>query len=764
MYVHTPKFRPLWLAMIALVVLWGCEETDKTEDTPDAGSADALLDAQEDVPPPVELPAGWCDVDDECAPDDLADLPMCKTYGCIDNACAIIPIEDGLACDDGDGCTLEDACAAGECVGTALTCDDENPCTTDACDQAHGCVNTFNQKPCDDLDACTVEDACFQGECAGKELKCDDGNPCTDDTCDEDTGCIWEANSGPCDDGSLCTNGDVCEDGACVPGPELDCQVANPCIQGTCDPEKGCEEILLDTECDDADECTSDDICVAGACEGTPVVCDDANPCTTDFCDALVGCKASPNTDPCDDGDPCTLEDTCSASQCVSGAPNPNCCETADTCEDNDPCTVAGCEEDGFCSFTPLDCDDGVDCTVDTCSEGTCSSDPVGSYGEFLTLDEGFEAGSLSGWAVETSNGQVTWQLDTLNVHEGLSAVYCGNKPEYSYDFGTTKASLSRWISVPSGAGATLNFMVLQDVAELLTCNHDVTRVRINDEVIHELCGSLPQWTLVALELGDWQGKTVKLTLEFDTVDEQANKGQGVWIDDLRVVSGPALECCTLDADCGDQALCSDPVCHATDFECATPSGSEACDDGDSCTLDTCGEDGQCGFEPIEGCCNEDSDCPGDDELACAVGVCTEDSVCAVDESGCCDETSCDDSDACTTDSCGADGLCAFEPIEGCCAQDTDCDDSDPCTADSCGEDGQCVNAAIEGCCAQDTDCDDSDPCTADSCGEDGQCVNAAIEGCCAQDTDCDDSDACTDDVCDLNTNQCENSDNGTCG
>ena len=278
MYVLRPIYRFGWLALAALLVISGCDESDTTEDTPDAVSSDALIDAQEDVPPPVELPEGWCDIDEECAPDDLADLPMCKTYGCVDNACTVVPIEDALPCDDGDGCTLEDTCVEGSCVGAQLDCDDENPCTTDACDQAHGCVNTFNQKPCDDEDACTVEDACFQGVCEGKVLSCEDGNPCTDDACDENTGCTWTPNTGPCDDGSLCTDGDVCADGACVPGQELDCQVPNPCIQGTCNPEVGCEETLLDTPCDDADECTADDTCVAGNCEGTAVVCDDENP------------------------------------------------------------------------------------------------------------------------------------------------------------------------------------------------------------------------------------------------------------------------------------------------------------------------------------------------------------------------------------------------------------------------------------------------------------------------------------------------------
>ena len=31
---------------------------------------------------------------------------------------------DGMACDDGDLCTVDDICTAGACMGTPLICDD----------------------------------------------------------------------------------------------------------------------------------------------------------------------------------------------------------------------------------------------------------------------------------------------------------------------------------------------------------------------------------------------------------------------------------------------------------------------------------------------------------------------------------------------------------------------------------------------------------------------------------------------------------------
>ncbi|HOI11405.1 MAG TPA: hypothetical protein PK313_13090, partial [Myxococcota bacterium] len=40
--------------------------------------------------------------------------------------------KDGT-CNDGDGCTLNDLCVGGRCVGTPIDCDDNDSCTTDSC-------------------------------------------------------------------------------------------------------------------------------------------------------------------------------------------------------------------------------------------------------------------------------------------------------------------------------------------------------------------------------------------------------------------------------------------------------------------------------------------------------------------------------------------------------------------------------------------------------------------------------------------------------
>ncbi len=49
--------------------------------------------------------------------------------------------------------------------GPSVTCTDSNPCTTDACDSAVGCSFVDNTAPCDDGNGCTVNDACSGGVC-----------------------------------------------------------------------------------------------------------------------------------------------------------------------------------------------------------------------------------------------------------------------------------------------------------------------------------------------------------------------------------------------------------------------------------------------------------------------------------------------------------------------------------------------------------------------------------------------------------------------
>jgi hypothetical protein len=90
-------------------------------------------------------------------------------------------------------------------------CDDGNPCTDDLC-VGNVCTNENNTAPCDDGDACTLDDACSGGSCvAGGPLDADEdgfvSDLCDGDDCDDSDPAVhpgtWE---GPAED-PTCTDG-----------------------------------------------------------------------------------------------------------------------------------------------------------------------------------------------------------------------------------------------------------------------------------------------------------------------------------------------------------------------------------------------------------------------------------------------------------------------------------------------------------------------------------------------------------------------------
>jgi cysteine-rich repeat protein len=123
---------------------------------------------------------------------------------------------------------------------------------------------------------------------------CDDGNTADGDCCD--SACGFEPPGSACEDADACTTSDICNGiGSCVGGPPPDCDDANLCTDDACDPSSGCTHVDNTLACDDGDACTTADTCAAGACVGGPPPdCDDADPCTAESCDAITGCEHTP--------------------------------------------------------------------------------------------------------------------------------------------------------------------------------------------------------------------------------------------------------------------------------------------------------------------------------------------------------------------------------------------------------------------------------------------------------------------------------------
>jgi hypothetical protein len=314
----------------------------------------------------------------------------CTTDKClVGKGCISVP--NTLECDDGSLCTFGDVCAGGLCAGQPIVCNDGVDCTEDMCDTETG----FCQSVADDA-------------------VCDDGNPCTVTGCDLDTGCVKVEDDGAeCDDDVACTEGDQCAGGICTPGANIcpcevdaDCDDEDLCngvyaCEGTADGLTECVAVVepvvcsaaLDTAClinrcdglsgvcglvavqdgapcVDTDACTSDEVCVAGACDVTEVTCEDGVDCTIDTCAADIGCVHTPSEGDCDDAVDCTVDACLVLTGCIHEPDNA-------TCTDDVPCTVDTCHSDTGCDHVEDSgpCDDGVGCTLDVCDlEAGCFS------------------------------------------------------------------------------------------------------------------------------------------------------------------------------------------------------------------------------------------------------------------------------------------------------------------------------------------------------------------------------------------------------
>lgn len=297
-------------------------------------------------------------------------LPAQVTCGNVGNDCDT----DG-ECADGDPCNGVELCFASGGVDTfsAPTChcasslppDNTVACASDGafCNGTELCVagacTGHTGDPCSGTECNTcneTDDNCFDPV----NTPCtDDGNFCTTDACNGTGTCVSSPNDFLCDDQVNCTVNDVCAGGACNGAP----------VQ--CDDNISC---TLDS-CNEADgTCQAD----SGQCEcQTDADCDDSNVCTDEFCctdpatcspDVFFTCVRSNNTGACDDGLFCNGPDTCSGGTCSIHAGDP--CTNGEQCDET-------CDEAGDNCFAPLGtaCDDGDILTVTECDGGgKCST------------------------------------------------------------------------------------------------------------------------------------------------------------------------------------------------------------------------------------------------------------------------------------------------------------------------------------------------------------------------------------------------------
>ncbi len=173
----------------------GCQTTAATGPACDDGSACTSADA--------------C-VAGKCAGAGIActDSNPCTSDSCDPHIGCAFFAKPG-PCDDGDPCSLSDACTDSACQpGAAKVCNDGDPCTVDSCKAMVGCVTgpVSGVVACTDGNPCTGNDTCGVNGCApGALVNCDDNDKCTTDACSSLVGCVHGATLGGCDDGDACT-------------------------------------------------------------------------------------------------------------------------------------------------------------------------------------------------------------------------------------------------------------------------------------------------------------------------------------------------------------------------------------------------------------------------------------------------------------------------------------------------------------------------------------------------------------------------------
>ena len=444
------------------------------------------------------------------------------------------------------------------------------------------------------------------------------------------------------------------------------------------------------------------------------------------------------------------------------------------------------------------DCNDAIACTVDACDPiaHVCTHDTSSCPASLISSAPAAEA-KIS-LASNGATGSIDFAFTTINFPLGLSA----GKANCYLDGGITGwAIASPYTFTGLAKGLHTLSCVLADTNSGAELGNPEARVTVRVLAI------APCNTIADCDDGN------------ACSDQYCQQGQCVYSVYANCCAG-AFECgageqcfdqgknsakcsqCASAIDCATNDACATPTCDLSgnkgvctypkaDPECCS-SPSDLCDDGKSCTADSCNTDtGKCKHDLIAGTCCSASDCNDNDTCTddqcvnskCVHGAdslkpgcchadsgCSDNNTCTVDKcdvvkSGytacshtadatkpnCCNPplTNCNDGNACTQDEC-VNFQCQFNAIADCCASDLDCGDANVCTTHTCDlATKKCVKTPLAGCCNADADCGDGKGCTTDICNVGAHtCSHVTAANCCDSAADCSDGKVCTVDAC----------------
>jgi hypothetical protein len=353
-----------------------------------------------------------------------------------------------------------------------------------------------------------------------------------------------------------------------------------------------------------------------------------------------------------------------------------------------------------------VDCDDGDDCTDDACVDGACEN---------------------------TDNTAACSDGDACTTGDVCSGGTCAGTPVVCPPGQSCNAGTGNCQAILCTSNADCN--------DGFSCTTDTCNVGTGACVYTEIDDACEDNLHCTGPLG---------TDECDPNDPDAEAGTG---------------CVRVGNPCANPT----PICQESNDTCIGCTSNAQCDDGFSCTSDTCAG-GSCVNTEINTQCPDPVKCDGDDICdpenpdsdqntgcfapgnPCAPRVCNEGTFVVGDLNTCEDCTSnasCTDGIACTEDICnGGTGECSSAPNNTLCPDPLFCNGDDICDPNNpdAGADG-CVNALPFGA-----------PC-ANACNE---ATNTCFD--CTSNLDCSDGIACTDDLCNGVNGLCTHVDNCAVG
>jgi hypothetical protein len=703
---------------------------------------------------------------------------------CAIGVCSYAPKASGATCDDGNACTGADECnGAGVCAGTATSCNsppgqcyvDTGTCSGGTCSYEYKAAG----EQCNDQDACTVGETCNgAGGCAGTPVSC---NSPPNTACYEAAGtcsggaCSYtaKAQGTVCNDNNGGTINDVCDGAgvcagvpACTTPPSACHGLPGTYANGVCTyPFKG-----AGTTCDDANACTTGDVCNgAGTCGGSAISCNSppgacyqsAGTCSNGACSyALKSAGTS-----CDDGDSCTSGDVCNGAGACGGSaiscnsPPGACYQSAGTCSN------------GTCSYAlksaGTSCDDGNSCTSgDVCNgAGTCggsaiscNSPPGACYQAAGTCSNGTCSYAPKSAGTSCDDGDSCTSGDVCNGAGscGGSAISCNSPPGACYQSAGT-CSNGTCSYAPKSAGTSCNdgdSCTSGDVCNGAgSCGGSAISCNSPPGACYQSAGTCSNGSC------SYAPKSAGTSCNdgYSCTSGDVCNGAGS-------CGGSAISCNSPPGACYQSAgTCSNGTCSY-----APKSAGTSCNDGNSCTSgDVCNGAGSCGGSAIS--CNSPPGACYQSAGTCSNGTCSY----APKSAG----TSCNDGNSCTSgDVCNGAGSCGGSAIScnsppGACYQSagtcsngtcsyspksagTGCNDGNSCTTgDICNGAGSCGGSAIScnsppGACYQSagtcsngscsyapapygTGCDDGNGCTTgDICNGSGACTGGSAVSC----------------------------------